>query len=205
MEITLSRAFDKEHRFTNGLMIVAVILLVLSLAGKLLIAPPTVSSTAFTKAKFKDEEETKNYLAQAKVQRHENDTVTWAGNGTTVGPSALAFVTKVAAKHNVKLVGFRPQHANDAGQVTQLPFLINLEGAYRDVMAAESDIESPTSKLAVENFQIGSAEESTDAVTGSIAVEAYTIDPVATKKTTKTTVKTTTGTTSTAGATNAKS
>lgn len=201
----MSRAFDKEHRFTNGLMIVAVLLLVVSLAGKLLVAPPIVSLTAFNKAKFKDQEDVKTYLAQAKVQRTEDDSVTWAGNGTTVGPSALAFVTKVAAKHNVKVVGFRPGRAVDAGQVTQLPFLINLEGAYKDVMGAESDIESPTSKLAVENFQVGAAEESSDAVTGSIGVEAYTIDPVATKKTTKTIIKTTTTTTSTPGATNVKS
>jgi len=175
----LNRLFDKEHRMTNGLMVIAIVLLVLSLLLSVFVKPPVASASDFNKAMYKDKEATKTNLAQAKVQADENAEVTWPGTGIATGPAALAFVTKSATKRNVKLMGFRNQRVVDAGEVTQQPFLINAEGAYKDVMAFESDIEAPKSKLAVENMQLGSSAESTDQVTATISVETYTIDPVA--------------------------
>jgi len=176
-----------------------ILLLLASLIASLVIKPPVVTQADFTKAKFKDLQQKKDYLTQQKLEQAKNQKVTWPGDGSQIAPSALDFVTKVAAKHNVKLVGFRPQRAVDAGLVSQLPFLINMEGAFKDVMAAEADIESPASRMVVENYQIGSSQESTDQVTGTIGVEAYTIDPIVVKTTTKSTV------TVPAGAANVKS
>jgi Tfp pilus assembly protein PilO len=98
---------------------------------------------------------------------------TWAVPADQVGPQALAKVAALAKVHNLKLVAFRPQKANDAEGLVQLPFLILLDGPFHDVMEFMQDLDKPDTKLAVSLVQMASADEATNRVTATVGAAAY--------------------------------
>ncbi len=101
------------------------------------------------------------------------DAQTWAGGVQQVAAGALSKVTSVAKNHKLKLVAFRPQRDQEAAGLGQLPILISLDGAFVDVVAFTKDIEKKDSKLALNLFQVASADSSTDRVNASIGIIAY--------------------------------
>jgi Tfp pilus assembly protein PilO len=100
---------------------------------------------------------------------------TW-GPDEEIGPNIYASMDKLAAGLKVKLVGFRPQRTIDAGDVTQLPFVVNANGSYNNVVEFVRDLETPPTKVAIELLQLGSSEESSDQVVATIGVEAYVLN-----------------------------
>jgi len=78
----------------------------------------------------------------------------------------------------------RPQRTNNGGDLTQVGYLINVTGPFRDVLAFATDLDDPDSKLALENLQMGASDESTDNVNGTIGIDAYYLTPKATPSTT---------------------
>ena len=85
-------------------------------------------------------------------------------------------MNQIAAKHNVSVTAIRPQHAVDDGNLTQIPYAINADGAYKDMMAFERDpqesIEPPRGRA----FPGGTADENSDKVTATLTVMAYVVD-----------------------------
>jgi hypothetical protein len=65
----------------------------------------------------------------------------------------------------------------DSGDILQLPFLVNVEGPFMAVMRFERELEAPAAKVAVEDLQLGSSDESSDQVTGTITVATYKVPP----------------------------
>ena len=57
--------------------------------------------------------------------------------------------------------------------MTQLPFLIGVDGSYPNVVAFVKDIETKGTKLALSQVQLSSSDGTTDKVSASIGVVAY--------------------------------
>ena len=91
-----------------------------------------------------------------------------------IGAKSLAAITALAAKHKVSLLGFRPQKAYSQDGLTQLPYLIILEGEYPGVSAFLNDLENIQTKLAINMVQVSASEANTDRVNANIGVVAYT-------------------------------
>jgi len=91
-----------------------------------------------------------------------------------IGAKSLASVTGLALKHHVSLLGFRPQKSISQDNLTQLPYLIILEGDFPGVSAFLSDLENIQTKLAINMVQVSSSEANTDRVNANIGVIAYT-------------------------------
>jgi Tfp pilus assembly protein PilO len=185
----LKLSFDREHAPTTVGLLLSILIVVVAIVIKLMPMPVDTSGKQALKDyrssalnEETDEKNSKAILAQISNQ-------IWGGPAGQIGPSALTLVTKIAGNHNIQLESFRPQRAIDSGDVTQYGYLINVSGPYQDVMAFEKDIEQPSTRLAVETIQIGSTDETTDNVAGTIGVEAYALTPTTTTvSTTKTTI-----------------
>jgi Tfp pilus assembly protein PilO len=95
------------------------------------------------------------------------------GPAQTVEKYALTTVSGLTSKHKIKLTGIRPQRGNLAGDLTQLPFLVNVTGSYLDVIAFERDLEQPGNKLGVNSVQLAASDPSTDIVVANINIVAY--------------------------------
>jgi hypothetical protein len=106
---------------------------------------------------------------------------TWTGSGDEIGPTAYANLNKLASDLSIKIESFRSQRITDAGDVSQLPFLLNATGSFVNMLKFVHKIETTPTKLAVELCQFGSADESTDQVTATIGLEAYMINTSASK------------------------
>ncbi len=115
---------------------------------------------------------------------------TWTGSAQQIGPIALTKIGALAQAHHLKLNGFRPQRADNAGDLTLQPFLINIAGTFPDLIGFTKEIEAKGSRLAINMIQVASADSNTDAITASVGVMAYTAPqkPATTTTTTKTTV-----------------
>ncbi len=113
----------------------------------------------------------------------------WVGTVADIGPSALAKVNSLSEKHKLKLTAFRPQRITPAGDLSQVPFVITVEGTFLSVLAFEKDFEISSSRLALNSVQITSGEDSTDRVIATIGLLAYLREVAKPPKTTKLEVK----------------
>jgi Tfp pilus assembly protein PilO len=99
----------------------------------------------------------------------------WTLSLQEIGPKALQTVTGFAKEQRLKLTAFRPQKPNDVNGMTQLPFLISIEGSYPSILNFIRQIETSNSKLAPNLVQLSSTDGSSDLVTATIGVMAYTL------------------------------
>lgn len=102
-----------------------------------------------------------------------NDSHLWQQNADKVGASAMALVTKLANNHELKVNAFRPQRVQDDSGLTRLPYLVAVEGRFPSVIAFVQQLETPTTKLAVNTLQIASADGASDQVSASVGIVAY--------------------------------
>ncbi len=110
---------------------------------------------------------------KAKEQETTNGVLLWSASLESIGPSALSKITLMAKSHQVKLSSFRPQRTGDVDGLTMVPFLMNVDGSYPNVVAFVKDIESTGSKLAVNQVQMSSVDGVSDKVSASVGIVAY--------------------------------
>lgn len=165
----------KEFRVASTISLVAILTLLFTLLFLLFYPKPTTKGIAsrFRKQDFRIQLDTQA-MKKRKVEASELiDENTWVGGPETVGPSALTKLSTIAAKHKVKVTGFRPQRQANAETVNTLPFLVNLEGPFSNVVDATRDIESNGTRLGVSMVQVTSAEATTSKVSASVGIVAY--------------------------------
>lgn len=98
---------------------------------------------------------------------------TWPLKTEEVGPKALESITAFAQKHRLKLMAFRPQKPAEVNNLTQLPFVISIEGPYPAIMRFTKELESPALKLGTNLVQISGTDPNSDLVSATIGVVAY--------------------------------
>ncbi len=99
--------------------------------------------------------------------------MSWSGGADNVGPAALETVTGAARARQLKLVSFRPQRTTQGGALTQLGYLVTVEGGYEAVVGFLRDLESPRSRMAVNMVQVATSNAKNDSVTATIGLVAY--------------------------------
>ncbi len=99
--------------------------------------------------------------------------LSWTGGADAAEKGALALVTQISKSKGATLQAFRPQKRLEQGELTRLPFLVTLEGPYTKVLAVLRELETPSSKLAVNLVQIASADGASDVVTATLALFAF--------------------------------
>jgi Tfp pilus assembly protein PilO len=189
----LNITLDNQKVLSTGALVLSILILLAALGMALWPLPSTAAQIQDLKKKT---------VAAMAAGKKANDSVaaqqqiaisqTWLGTGNEIGPTAYQNLNKIASGLNVKIESFRSGRLIDAGDVSQIPYVLIADGSFVSVVQFVHQIETTPTKLAVETLQIGSSDESSDQVTATIGLEAYVINPVA-----DTSSKTTTGGTTT--------
>jgi len=101
------------------------------------------------------------------------DAKVWSVPVAQIGPKALESITGIAQKAKLKLVAFRPQKPVSVNGLTQLPFIVSVEGSYVGVMSLVRQIEADDSKIAPNLVQFTSTDGNSDVVSATIGIVAY--------------------------------
>ena len=99
--------------------------------------------------------------------------LTWTNTPDQVSSTSLDRVSALAKARRLTLMAFRPQKQVQVEGLTQLPFLILVDGPFPAVMQFMNDIDRTDTKLAVSLVQISSADEASDRVSATIGAAAY--------------------------------
>ena len=110
---------------------------------------------------------------QIDSERKEFSSKTWEGTPEEVGPVVLKQVNTYLQSRHLKLVGFHAEKAMEMPNITLIPFVMSVDGAFTNVMAFMKSIEKPETKLVVNLFQVSNSNQSDDKVTASIGLTAY--------------------------------
>ena len=160
-------------------IIAALVIMVATIAYSLLIPAPSTEGVA--NGPQRSIREIEDQIKQGDEQLTEKTTYVqskiWDVPLDDIGPKALQSVTKFAQEAKIKLVAFRPQKPTDVNGLTQLPFLISLEGGYPGVMQFLRKLEAGNVKLAINSAQIASSDANSDTVTATVGAVVYTIPP----------------------------
>lgn len=81
-------------------------------------------------------------------------------------------MNQIARKRNLKVASFRPQKPVDEAGLLRLPYLVSLEGTYRDALAFVKELEKPQNRLAVNLVQLASADGETSMVRATVGIWA---------------------------------
>ena len=165
----------KDEAATNAAFLIALLIILGSLAFSFLVPKPDAKSVIATRKeqqkKIFDEvdDSRKAFTAsQARVV-----TETWTGSAAKIGPGALTAMNALATQHKVKLSGFRPERVSQAAGLELDPYTVTAEGSYPDVVNFTKAIEDPNTKLCVDSVQIASADANGDSVAANIGITAY--------------------------------
>jgi Tfp pilus assembly protein PilO len=110
---------------------------------------------------------------EAAAAKTEVDANVWTGSPDEISPTALARLTAIAKRNSVNLTAFRPQRETEAGTLVSLPFQVNLEGTYPNVVKMIREIDAPGTKLAVTLTQINSTNDASGEITATVGMVAY--------------------------------
>lgn len=162
------------------LSIVALVALVLVGAFVLFVPKPSTAGLARAENRKQMDARIKTKNAEDRIAAAEAIERRFVTKGTDeqIAPLALAQVNLALQGTDLKLVAFRPQRAGSTAGLDQLPYLVTVEGTYPDVLKFAEALERPMTKLALNLFQISSADNASDRVTASLGVIAYGRAPV---------------------------
>ena len=168
--------FNDKDTLPAGVIVIASVVAALGLCGFAMFVPkPTTAGLTAKRNKqeaqiIKDTAKAKNQFDEVKSHV---DGLVWQLPVADVGPKAMELVTKLADARKLKVVAFRPQRAIDIKQLTSLPFLVTVDGAFPAVQGFIMDLEATGNRLALSQVQLSSAEGTSNRVTASISLVAY--------------------------------
>jgi len=166
---------DQDERPTSMVMVGSLLIILGSVAFMALAPKPAPALTEVQIRKQKNAAKIAIKTAQEQIDAAtatiENST--WSGTPEEVLPLALQKVASMAQTHHLKVVGFHPQTVIVAPSITLIPCIVNVDGAFVNVVSFEKDIEAQGTNLVVNLMQMATADQESNKVTGSIGIVAY--------------------------------
>lgn len=153
----------------------ATVMLAGTLAFMLFAPKPTTKGMAakFDKQAFQTRLEIKTAQQHLTASKDFVARQTWTGATQDIDGVVMSQVSRLSQAKGLKLVQLRPQRPDPKATPVQLPFLVTLEGPYPAVVSFLSDLENPSTRLAINLVQISAAEASSDKVTANVGLVAY--------------------------------
>jgi hypothetical protein len=97
----------------------------------------------------------------------------WSGDVEQVSASVLAQLTAECKQQNVTIGSFRPSKPTMINGVTELPFTVQMTGAYKGLHAVLSSIDAPVSRVVLQSAQITSAQVSKNTLTANLEMASF--------------------------------
>ncbi|MFN8140116.1 MAG: hypothetical protein U0R49_10000 [Fimbriimonadales bacterium] len=106
-------------------------------------------------------------LAGAKVNQYLS-----VGTPDEIETQATNRINEVAKAHGLRVVAVRPQKAGLVGPLFEQPLIVAVEGRFTGVVGFAAELGTPTSKLAVTQLQVTSADAGSDLVNATLGLLA---------------------------------
>lgn len=165
----------RSESITSIAILVALFVLVATGIVMAFVPKPSVAGVAT--GKIRSQRELDDRIAKLEAERLASrvsiNSLVWTQAVAEVGPKALESVTAFAQRNGLKLIAFRPQKTAEINELTQLPFVISIEGAYPNIMRFVKDLETPSLKLGTGMVQVSTSDPNSDLVAATISVVAY--------------------------------
>jgi len=167
-----------KSKADTGASVAILVALAVMLAAAIIQFAPKPTSAAMAKGAERSRDQIKDEIGKLEASNAEltsqvNEKI-WSMPLDDIGPKALQTVSGYVQKAHLKLVAFRPQKTVEVNGLTQIPFLISVEGSYPGMMELLRELDLPDAKVATNTVQLTSTDGSSDKVTGTIVAVAYT-------------------------------
>lgn len=133
---------------------------------------PVVQYLAKQKQLKTVEEKTTKLQETLKADEAYVESQLWSEPPSAIGPAVLSQAQDICQARNLNLKVFRPQRTGMEGKLERLPFLLNVEGSYTNVLEAIADLEAPGTRLGVSFAQISALDGDQNVVAAAISVLA---------------------------------
>jgi Tfp pilus assembly protein PilO len=171
---------ERTDRLPSGMILASIIVIVAALAFMVLAPPPTVNALAADHARQQQQIESQITTAkqQGEQTREEIMPRLWRQGADTVSATVLSQLTDSALKDKVAIGAFRPQRTQDLGGITELPFSVQVSGAYHGIHALMSSLDTPHTKIVLTSAQISASQANSNGITATLGLTAYLVtDP----------------------------
>jgi Tfp pilus assembly protein PilO len=166
---------NRAEATTSVAIILALVVLVATGAVMAFAKKPTNEGIA--SGKIRSQRELDERIAKLEAERIAAqltiDSWVWKEPIADIGPKALASVTNYSQRNRLKLIAFRPQKTVEINELTQVPFVISIEGAYPNILRFVKELETPSLKLGTGMVQVSTSDSNSDLVSATISVVAY--------------------------------
>lgn len=165
----------KSETGTSIAILGALGVLVLTGLFMLFVPAPTTEGIAAGKIRSQREldERVDKLKADKKLTSAKIASQVWTEPIAEIGPTALESITAFARTQKLTLLGFRPQKTLDVNGLTQLPFLISVEGPYPNIMKFVRQLEASDLRMGTSLVQVSANDPNSDLVNATIGVVAY--------------------------------
>jgi Tfp pilus assembly protein PilO len=172
-----------DEKTLNGLTITALVLGLLLVVGHTFMpkANPAKTKAAREREQIKMRAETRDARDRIAKLKEQNAVRVWEASASQMGPVLMSRVTGEARKAELKVIAFRPQRTEELAGLMKTPYVITLEGPYGKVVQFARDLETNEQRLSVTSIQCASSDGATDAVSATVNVVAFRVDPPAKK------------------------
>ena len=113
------------------------------------------------------------------------DSRIWQGKEESASPLILARLNSFAVDRGIKVNSFRPQKAAENGGLTQLGYVLALEGSFPQILEMVRDIEGKMPRLAVHQINIATADAAASTVNATLGLAAFVTPPPTEKSSSK--------------------
>ena len=175
-----------NNKQTWNIVIGACLVTMLGIAiGDMLIPKP---NAARERKRFTQETQKIKAEINEGEQRLATETVTvqrytYKGDPETVTPKILDHVNQLAKTNAIKVKSFRPQKAQEADGIVRIPYTVQVEGKYKDVVAFIKSVDEPSTLFSVNLLQLSAADGESDTVNATVGISAFSLLPEKVKET----------------------
>ncbi len=145
--------------------------------GYIVFVPAPDTRGIVAKARTK-EREIQNKITEAKERKVEIETVLRQRKSAlppdSIGPEALARITKLAQANGLRLTGFRPQRTivSPSG-ITMYPYTVTIEGTFPATAKFTRAIETTAKDIAVTSYGVTASSESASGTAATIGIALF--------------------------------
>ncbi len=166
---------DPNDVLPSALIVLAILLLLGTLLFMLLVKSPSVEGIAQGRGTQRQQLMSSIEAAKTRIKATHLAIAPklWQGGPDTISAAVLAQITANAQGHKLDVSAFRPQRTVDLGEVTELPFTVQLSGRYQGIHAVLASLDTAQSKLVLTSVQMAAAQTTGSGVTATVGFSAY--------------------------------
>ncbi len=166
---------SREDRSASVLILLSILILSGSLIYVLAVPEPSAAGMAKgrTLSRLKIEQEIEAITRRSQEVRAAVKRRTWQGEVESVTALVLQRLTAQANQRSLKITAFRPLKGQVIEGMTELPFSVQITGAFPNVSAMLKGLDAPDTKIALRSVQIAASDGVSSQVTATLGLSVY--------------------------------